>query len=271
MDADSIAIIPPSIDPFSAKNAAMDDETRHAILVRAGVLGGSAGGAPVFARRDGTQGRVGRACEIVRARPFSPDEPLVVQVSRWDRLKDMGGVLRAFADHVTDERAVLALVGPDVNGVADDPEGQAVLRECVAAWGALPPRRRDRVQLVSVPMDDVEENAAIVNAIQRHASVVVQKSVAEGFGLTVAEAMWKGKPVVASAVGGIKDQIVDGEHGLLLADPHDLRATAAAVDRLLGAPHEAARLGASASQRITEEFLGDRHLIQWARLLQQLS
>ena len=119
-------------------------------------------------------------------------------------------------------------------------------------------------------MNDVEENAAIVNAIQRHAAVVVQKSLAEGFGLTVAEAMWKARPVVASAVGGIHDQIVDGEHGVLLSDPRDLRAFGTAVDRLLGTPTEAARLGARARQRVTVDFLGDRHLIQWVDLLREL-
>jgi trehalose synthase len=119
-------------------------------------------------------------------------------------------------------------------------------------------------------MEDPEENAAVVNAIQRQAAVVIQKSLAEGFGLTVTEAMWKARPVVASAVGGIIDQIIDGEHGLLLPDPRDLRAMGTAVDRLLRAPQEAARLGSSGRQRVTEEFLGDRHLIQWVRLLQKL-
>ena len=270
MDADRVAIIPPSIDPFSPKNEELAADVGHSILVHAGVVGGRGGAEPVFVRRDGSTGRVGRACEVVGARPFEPEAPLVVQVSRWDRLKDMAGVLRGFAEHVSDERAVLALVGPDVSQVADDPEGQAVLQECIAAWRELPVDRRERVQLVSVPMGDVEENAAIINAIQRHAAIVIQKSLAEGFGLTVAEAMWKARPVVASAVGGIKDQIIDGEHGTLLADPRDLRAMGAAVDRLLGAPHEAARLGARARTRVIEEFLGDRHLIQWVRLLQKL-
>jgi trehalose synthase len=73
-------------------------------------------------------------------------------------------------------------------------------------------------------MDDIDENAHLVNAIQRHASVVVQKSLVEDFGLTVTEAMWKDKAIIASAVGGIMDQIADGEQGLLLQDPHDLPA-----------------------------------------------
>ena len=255
IDPARVHIIPPSIDPFSPKNGALDDDVVRSILVHAGITRGDATVEPAFVRRDGTSGRVVDECQIVRADgPADPDASAIVQVSRWDRLKDMIGVLHGFAEHVADERAILALVGPDVSGVTDDPEGHAVLEECVAAWRDLPVARRDRVHLVSVPMDDVEENAAIVNAIQRHAAVVVQKSLAEGFGLT----------------GGIHDQIVDGEHGVLLSDPGDLRAFGAAVDRLLCAPAEAADLGARARQRVTDEFLGDRHLIQWVNLLEKL-
>ena len=271
IDPARVHIIPPSIDPFSPKNEVLDDDVGASILVHAGITRGDANVEPTFVRRDGTSGRVANECKIVRADgPADPDVATIVQVSRWDRLKDMMGVLHGFAEHVADEQAILALVGPDVSGVTDDPEGQTVLEECIEAWQALPAARRDRVHLVSVPMNDVEENAAIVNAIQRHAAVVVQKSLAEGFGLTVAEAMWKARPVVASAVGGIHDQIVDGEHGVLLSDPRDLRGFGTAVDRLLGTPTEAARLGARARQRVTVDFLGDRHLIQWVDLLREL-
>ena len=84
-------------------------------------------------------------------------------------------------------------------------------------------RSAARVHLVSLPMDDLDENAAMVNALQRRADIVVQKSLAEGFGLTVAEAMWKRRPVIGTRVGGIQDQIVDGVSGLLVDDPRDLR------------------------------------------------
>ena len=88
-------------------------------------------------------------------------------------------------------------------------------------------------------MQDRSENAAIVNAIQRHATIVVQKSLAEGFGLTVSEAMWKHRPVIASRVGGIQDQIVDGESGVLLDDPHDLAEYGAAVTAAARRPRAA--------------------------------
>jgi trehalose synthase len=266
-----VSVIPPSIDPFSAKNQDLTDDVVKSILVRAGVVEGTIDAEPRFIRRDGSTGRVERQCSIVRADgALGFDTPLTIQVSRWDRLKDMIGVLRAFADHVEDDEVSLALVGPEVSRVVDDPEGQAVLQECIEAWRRLPADRRERVHLVSVPMDDVEENAAIVNALQRHAAVVLQKSLAEGFGLTVSEAMWKQRPVVASAVGGIQDQIVDGEHGVLLGDPADLRACAAAVDGLLRSPERRAQLGRNAKERVAQEFLGDRHLIQWTELFDRL-
>jgi trehalose synthase len=108
-----------------------------------------------------------------------------------------------------------------------------------------------------------------VNALQRHAAVVVQKSLHEGFGLTVTEAMWKARPVVASAVGGIQDQIEDGLSGILLKEPTNLDAFAEALRGLLENPAAAARLGAAAKQRVREHFLGVRHLIQYAELFQR--
>ncbi len=124
--------------------------------------------------------------------------------------------------------------------------------------------------MASVPMAEPDEAAAIVNALQRHASVVVQKSLAEGFGLTVAEAMWKGRPIVASAVGGIMDQIVSGEHGILIDDPSDLAAFGGAVERLLRNRAEAEHLGRNARDRAVRDLLGDRHLAQYGQLFQRL-
>lgn len=176
--------------------------------------------------------------------------------------------MHGFAEHVdagTDAHLVLA--GPAVTGVADDPESGEVLGECALAWRELPHARRRRVHLACTPMRDPGEAAAIVNALQRHAAVVVQKSLAEGFGLTVAEAMWKSRPIVASNLGGIADQIVDGEHGLLVDDPHDLAAFGAATKRLLDDADLARRLGANARSRAGEQFLPDRHLQGWASLI----
>lgn len=269
-DPARVHVIAPSIDPFSTKNRDLSANETDRILRYVGLLSNGDGMEPVaFVRRDGSPGRVEYHADILQTGPPPPpDTPLVTQVSRWDRMKDMPGVMAGFAEHVDDAHLVLA--GPVVTGVTDDPEGGEVLEECVEAWRRLPHAVRTRVHLACIPMHDPDENATIVNALQRHASVVVQKSIAEGFGLTVVEAMWKGRPIVASAVGGISDQIVDGEHGLLLDDPTDLAAFGRAVRRLLDDPELAARLGANARRRATEEFLGDRHLEQWAALFARL-
>jgi trehalose synthase len=201
------------------------------------------------------------------------DTPLVVQVSRWDPLKDPIGVMRGFASLVDGQApagAELVLAGPDVRAISDDPEGAEVFDAVVAEWRALPHAIRNRVHLASLPTDDVDENAAIVNALQRHAAVVVQKSLEEGFGLTVTEAMWKARPVVASAVGGIQDQIEDGVHGLLLHDPSDLSSFATSLRRVLEDTALAERLGSAARERVREQFLGVRHLLEYARLIARL-
>jgi trehalose synthase len=192
----------------------------------------------------------------------------VVQVSRWDPLKDMAGVMRGFTDRLAGMGdAHLVLVGPDVSGVTDDPEGSQVLEECITLWHKLPRKAQERVHLVCLPMDDIEENAVMVNAVQRHAAIVVQKSLHEGFGLTVTEAMWKGRPVIASAVGGIQDQIVDGVHGYLLQQPGDTQALGDAVQHLLGNHALARRLGRNARRRAIAKFLGPRQLIQFVDVL----
>jgi trehalose synthase len=161
------------------------------------------------------------------------------------------------------------LAGPAVDGVDDDPEATEVWERTVAAWHDLEAEDRGRVHLATIPMDDLEENALVVNALQRHAAVVVQKSLAEGFGLTVAEAMWKSRPVVASAVGGIVDQVLDGETGFL-HEPGDLQTFGRRVTHLLETPAEARRLGRNARRHVVENFLADRHLLEYAELLERI-
>jgi trehalose synthase len=126
------------------------------------------------------------------------------------------------------------------------------------------------VLLACLPMDDLDENGAIVNALQRQATIVVQKSLKEGFGLTVTEAMWKARPVVATATGGIEDQIEDGVSGVLLQNPLDLKAFAAAVGDLLADPERAQAIGEAARERVRTRFLEDRHTLQYVELLEGL-
>jgi trehalose synthase len=274
IDRDRLRIVMPSLDPFTAKNADISASDVAATLVHAGLVDLDAHGRAVdFERRDGTTGTMRDHEGLIVAGDVVPgDARVVLQVSRWDRLKDMRGVLKGFTDHLAEmpDDVHLVLVGPDVYGVSDDPEGAEVLDECVEAWKALPEEAQDRTHLVALPMDDVDENAHIVNALQRHATVVVQKSLVEGFGLTVTEPMWKGKPVIASRVGGIQDQIVDGESGLLLDDPADLDEFARTLARLLGDEELAERLGRGARERVKDKFLGDRHLSQYVDLITDL-
>jgi trehalose synthase len=270
-----LTVIAPSIDPFSAKNRWLEPDAVATALAGAGLVSAAPDSvARPFVRRDGTIGTARpRGHLIYGDDPPPADAGLVVQISRWDRLKDMGGVLTGFVEAIDalPERAHLMLVGPDVSGVTDDPEGQAVLGECQQLWDSLPSPMRRRVHLTTLPMDDVDENAYLVNALQHQAAVVVQKSLVEGFGLTVTEAMWKARPVVASAVGGINDQIVDGRDGILVHDPTDLHEFGSALATVLGDPDLAKRLGAAARARVQDRFLGDRHLIQYVELFSTMT
>jgi trehalose synthase len=271
LDANRVTVIPPSIDAFSPKNQAMSFTAVTAVLRAAGLAAGHHHpSCAAFERLDGSVGHVERRAQMIEEHQLRLDTPLVMQVSRWDRLKDPLGVLAGFAEHVhAREEPHLVLAGPDVEAVADDPEGAEVLAEVEAVWRGLPRAVRRRVHLALLPMEDPDENAIIVNALQRRADVVVQKSLAEGFGLTVAEAMWKGRPVVASRVGGIQDQIEDGMTGWLV-DPRDLAAYGARVSELLADPHGAERMGEAAQIRVRNHFLAARHLGQYIELLERV-
>ncbi len=270
----TIAIVPPSIDGLSPKNQEMSRVQIKAILRHTGLLAEDRrdGAEAVFTRPVGDTAQVERRCEMI-SDGFLPEAgtPLVTQVSRWDRLKDPIGVMRGFAKALRgDALPHLVLAGPSLGSVADDPDGVTVLAETEEAWRALDPKVRARVHLACLPMDDLDENAAIVNALQRQSSIVVQKSLKEGFGLTVTEAMWKARPVVASATGGIRDQIADGVTGILLPDPLDLDAYGAALVGLFEEPQRAQRIGDAGRESVRASFLENRHTLQYVDLLGRL-
>jgi trehalose synthase len=272
-DPDRVFVIAPSIDPFSVKNQTMSSENVEAVLRHVGLLESKAPPSrSTFIRANGSPGRVDRYTDVLQTGPPPPpDAPLVVQLSRWDRIKDMAGVMTAFASYVdATTSAHLVLAGPGVTSVPDDPEAADTFDECIEVWRRLPHSERTRIHLACLPMADPDEHAAIVNAIERRAAVVTQKSIAQGFGLTVTEAMWKAKPIVATAVGGIRDQVVSGEHGLLIDDPFDLAAFGQAVRTLLENRDYARQLGANARKRVVAEFVGDRHFEQYMELLERL-
>jgi len=235
LDAARMRVIQPSIDPFSPKNMELSNVD-----------------------------------EVARELDIPEDVPIVTQVARWDRLKDHAGVMRLFAEHLTHTKAHLVLAGPAVDGVADDPEGASTMRECAAVFASLDSLVRERIHLMSLPMDDIVANAVMVNALQRRSDVVVQKSLAEGFGLVVAEAMWKRRPMVASGVGGIQDQIEHGVSGLLVDDPRDGAAFAESIASLLSDPQGASEMGEQARQRVIDRFLTNRQLAETVDLLATL-
>ncbi len=267
LDADRVFISAPVIDAFSPKNEELEPETAVAILHQARILDGDPTAEPVFTRMDGSLGRVAHFSEIAQDEPLRRDDRIICQVSRWDALKDPRGVIASLAPVMPEHDAHLVLAGPASGAVADDPESAGVLADVRNQREALEPEQRARVHLASLPMEDLEENAAIVNALQRHSEIVVQKSLAEGFGLTVAEAMWKHRAVVASRVGGIQDQVVDGESGLLV-DPRDLEGFASAVTGLLDSPDRERELGEAAHERVRSQFLGTAGLLRYLRFVE---
>jgi trehalose synthase len=259
--------VAPCIDSFSPKNQEMEPDTVAGVVATIGLSEGAPRHAPTFRRADGTPGRVERRAEVRQDAPLPAEAMTVTQISRWDRLKDHRGLLDCFERHLGGKDLHLVLAGPASAAVSDDPEGTAVWQDVCSAWEALEPERRRRVHLVSLPMDDSDENATMVNALQRRADIVVQKSLAEGFGLTVAEAMWKRRPVIGTRVGGIQDQIVDGLSGILIDDPRDLEGLARAIVALAGDPQRAAEIGEAARQRVFDRFLAANRLVEYAQLL----
>jgi trehalose synthase len=197
----------PSIDPLADKNRTLEPSFVRSVLERHGV---------------------------------DPGRKLLVQISRFDRLKDPVGVVRAYkiVRRYFDCQLVLA------GGTADDdPEGAEVLEETREAAAGDPD-----IHLLQLPSDSPLE----INALQTAATIVIQKSLREGFGLTVAEALWKKKPVVASAAGGIPTQVVHKHTGLLA---HSVEGTAYQIRYLLAHPELAARLGAQGHEHVREGFL----------------
>ncbi len=260
LDPGRTHLLAPAIDPCSPKNRVLSAATARAILVRSGLAGSLVTTDPAPTRRLAYVVRDGEPPTLGAAR-------LVVALGRWDALKDPIGIVQAFGRHVDDPRAHLVVAGPAVTAVSDDPDARRVFAAVRAAWRALPDAQRGRVQLATLPMADVEENALIVNALQTEAEVVVKKSLQEGFGLGVTEALWKARPVVATAVGGHLDQIEHGRTGLLVDDPGDLAAFGAAVNRVLADPEMGHDLGIRGREHVREHFLADRQFAGWIRIL----
>lgn len=211
-------MIHPAIDPLAEKNREMDPGEIEAVLTRLGITN---------------------------------DRPIVTQVSRFDRLKDPVGVIRAYRLARRTVECQLVLAG---GGATDDPEGAAVLEEVRQAADGDP-----LIHILELPPFSDRE----INALQRASAVVVQKSLREGFGLTVTEALWKRRPVIASAVGGITLQVVHNLTGLLV---HSVEGTAHRIRTLLRDLAFARRLGENGHEYVKPRFLTTGNLRSWLAL-----
>lgn len=181
---------------------------------------------------------------VLRKFGITRDKPIVTQISRFDRLKDPLGVLEAYRLVKKYCDCQLILAG---GGASDDPEGAQVLDEVKEAAKGDPD-----IHILLLPQDDL-----IINALQRASTVIMQKSLREGFGLTISEALWKGKPVIASYVGGIPVQIKHKYSGLLC---HSVEGAAFALKQLLNSPEYAKKLGENGKEHIRNNFLITRHV-----------
>jgi trehalose synthase len=208
----------PAIDPLSEKNCELEPEFISQVLARYKI---------------------------------DPHRPILTQISRFDRLKDPVGVIRAYRIVKRYSDCQLVLAG---GGAADDPEGAVVLNEVLREADHDPD-----IRVIELPAWAPLE----VNALQRASTVVIQKSLREGFGLTVSEALWKKKPVVASAVGGIPIQIIHKHTGLLA---HSVEGTAYQIRFLLSHPHIAAKLGENGREHVKENFLITQKLKRYLTL-----
>jgi trehalose synthase len=265
------SLLYPGLDPFSHKNRDLTVSKMMGILVNAGLQTAyEPVPTPSFAspvRRfmaDGSLAVPGEIGLLFR--------PIVLQVSRWDRLKGWKPLLDAFLrlkarvragatgslsprNQRRLELARLVLAGPDPAGVADDPEGIEVFRELCETYRGLAPSDQADVALLLLPMTSRKHNALIVNALQRCATVVVQNSLREGFGLTATEAMWKRHAVLGSQAVGIRTQIRDHIDGLLSRDANDAEEIATNIEALLVEPKARYEMGGHALRRVHDHFL----------------
>ncbi len=193
--------------------------------------------------------------EVLARYSIDPLRPILTQISRFDRLKDPVGVIRAYRIVRRYFDCQLVLAG---GSASDDPEGAAVLKEVRNAAQEDPD-----IKVLELPAWAPLE----VNALQRASTIVIQKSLREGFGLTVSEALWKKKPVVASAVGGIPTQVIHKHTGLLA---HSVEGTAYQIRFLLSHPEIAARLGEHGHEHVKENFLITNNLKRYLTLFLML-
>ena len=279
-------LITPAIDPLGFKSRELSPHKLAGILKSSGLAWSRHPVVPdlfpelaMRLRSDGRFAVMNGETEV-----GIPFRPIVTQISRWDRLKGFEPLLEGFVRmkqsigrrtmsdrhrrRLANVRLVLA--GPDPAAVVDDPEAQDVLDDLSRTYRDLPPWLQDEVAIVSLPMGSRDVNALMVNALQRCASVVVQNSIQEGFGLTVTEAMWKQCSVLGSQACGIRQQIRDGMDGCLVSDSRDPREIAERLDVMLDDLDGRHRMGRTAQRRVHDEFLVFTQARRWLETLVEL-
>jgi trehalose synthase len=281
-------VVYPGIDPLAPKNRELPLGRAVEILCSGGIIR-----CPGPTLRPPFSALAQRVLPDGRFVPANATEdiglltrPIVTQISRWDRLKGWLPLMRAFvtlklavydedpADHGHRRRldlVRLVLAGPEPAAIQDDPEAQAVLEEIREAYAKLHPAVQDEIAILALPMGSREENALMVNALQRTSTVIVQNSLREGFGLTIAEAMWKRVPVLSnSRACGPRQQVRDGLDGRLIEDPEDTAELARTLDDMLSDPRRIDRWGRTAQRRVYDHFLIFSQLRAWGRLMAEL-
>jgi trehalose synthase len=286
---DRSRLIYPALDPLSMKNRELHLHSIVGILANAAL---AAGPGPVVqppfrqvAQRVQVEGNWSPA--VLPADLGVLIRPIVTQISRWDRLKGWLPLMEGFVQlkerlyttyrtRPAIERrrlaqARLVLAGPDPVSVSDDPEGLEVIEELRAAYVALDDEFKHDIAMIALPMQSPDENALMVNALQRASTVVVQNSLREGFGLTVTEAMWKRIPVLSNTRAvGPRQQITHACDGWLIEDPENPRQIADALDYLLNEAADRAALARTAQRRAHDQFMIFSQLREWLDLLEDL-
>jgi trehalose synthase len=241
-------LIPPAVDPSTTKAAPVGRSAARSQLRAA-------------AADSGLVHQVGGARSSVGDRAT-----LAVQVSRWDPLKDMAGVMELFALAAAEDPALTGLV---VGTAAQSASEIAELKRCVAVRDAQPPGIVDRLHIWSVQASGTPAHDGVIRAVQSAADVLVQKSLQEGYGLTVTEAMLRGRPVVASDVGGISAQITDGVNGLLVPAPYGPNEALGPLRAACGDDASTATLASHARAEALRAGCVDRQLRQLCAALER--
>ncbi len=284
---DKTAVITPAIDPLSHKNRMLAMHKCTGILHQSGIINDK---PPVLypfyehqVRRvmpDGSFGEVNTNGELDIIW-----RPVILEISRWDRLKGFKELMDAFilmknkAESIPDKESLtyrrikmtrLILAGPDPKFVSDDPEGIEVLNELIETYKNVSSELKEDIALLLLPMDNQKENALIVNALQNTASIIVQNSIQEGFGLTATEAMWKSKCVLVSGAAGLVHQVIHDENGKINQDPRDIRSLSETLELMLNNPLDRDMWGFNAQVRVIENFTLFSQLYNWLTLWARL-